>query len=112
MITYTYPVESCSPGDKPAIIRKNGRIRPIQIEREPYEADVSADGYSFHLLFGSQCNGYFLCIPNWHTGCELAWFTDIFWNLESMSGNGSPLSYEHATAIAYALNELGQLIQG
>ena len=76
MLPYEYPVVyfySEDPEDS-EVIQKQGQIEPIRLETEPYEAVVSAEGYSFHILFGSQCNGNFLCIPDWHTGCEL----DIF----------------------------------
>ena len=44
------------------IIRKEGRIEPLKLDQEPYEAIISAEGYSFHILFGSQISGMFLCI--------------------------------------------------
>ena len=50
---------------------------PLKTDKEPYEAIVSAEGYSFHILFGSQIGGMFLCIPGWHMGCELSHLNDI-----------------------------------
>lgn len=84
-------------------IFKTGYIEPIKTDAEPYEATVTAEGYSFHVIFGSQCNGMFLCIPNWHLGCELACMNDVFWNHESIMGRAETIGYENATAIAYAL---------
>ena len=112
MISYTYPVVYFYDDDfeESEIIKRKGRIRPIRMEKEPYEAEVLAEGYSFHILFGSQINGNFLCIPNWHTGCELAALSDIPWNLNSIMGDKESVSYEDATAIAYALNELNKVI--
>ena len=113
MLPYECPVVyfySEDPEDS-EVIQKQGQIEPIRLETEPYEAVVSAEGYSFHILFGSQCNGNFLCIPDWHTGCELAGLTDVFWNVGSISGNDESFNYENATAVAYALKELGQLIK-
>ena len=86
-------------------ILKTGHIEPIKTDSEPYEATITAEGYSFHAIFGSQCNGMFLCIPNWHMGCELASFDDVFWNHESIMGRAETIGYENATAIAHALKE-------
>ena len=111
-LTYQYPVVYFYGDDEEdsEIIQKEGRIEPLKTDKEPYEAIVSAEGYSFHILFGSQSNGMFLCIPWWHMGCELAHLNDIFWNRESISGSDESFSYENATAIAYALKELNELV--
>lgn len=111
-LTYQYPVVYFYGDDEEnsEIIQKEGRIEPLKTDKEPYEAIVSAEGYSFHILFGSQSNGMFLCIPGWHMGCELAHLNDIFWNRESISGSDESFSYENATAIAYALKELNELV--
>ena len=79
-------------------------IHPIQLDRSPYEIDLDARGYSFHLIFGSQVNGNFLCIPNWQFGCELADLGDKSWNMNSILHADSQLDYEDATAIAWALS--------
>lgn len=113
MLPYEYPVVyfySDDPEDS-EVLQKQGQIEPIRLEAEPYEAVVNAEGYSFHILFGTQCNGNFLCIPNWHTGCELAGLSDVFWNVGSINGRDDSLNYENATAVAYALKELSRLIK-
>lgn len=92
------------------VTQREGYIKPINIRTEPYEASVSAEGYEFHLIFGSQRDGMFLCIPNWHMGCELSYLNDIFWNHESILGNDQIFGYENATAIAYALSELKSIM--
>ena len=43
-------------------------------------------------------------------GCELSYLNDIFWNRESISGSDESSGYENATAIAYALKELNELV--
>ena len=66
ILSYQYPVVyfySDDPEDS-EVIQKEGCIEPIRISKEPYEAVVTAEGYSFHILFGSQRNGMFLCIPD------------------------------------------------
>ena len=112
VVTYEYPVvhffgDDLEDSEK---VEKEGQIRLIQTSSEPYEAIVNAEGCSFHILFGSQCNGNFLCIPNWHTGCELSYLEDVFWNQESIMGQDESFGYENATAIAYALKELNMII--
>lgn len=80
-----------------------GTIKPIRLDREPYEITLEARGYSFHLIFGSQIYGNFMCIPNYQFGCELAGLTNKDWNLHSMLQVDSLLDYEDATAIVWGL---------
>lgn len=112
-LPYQYPVVYFYDEDyeDSEVFQKEGYIEPINIEKEPYEAIVQAEGYSFHILFGSQCNGHFLCIPDWQKGCELSYLDDVFWNMESILGKTESIGYENATAIAYALKELKSVIQ-
>lgn len=111
-LAYEYPVVYFYSDDmeERELVKRKGTIRPIRLHGEPYEAFVDAEGYSFHILFGSQCNGNFLCIPDWRTGCELSYFNDVFWNLESINGKNDSFRYENATAIAYAIKELSTII--
>lgn len=112
-ITFQYPVVYFYSDDyeDSEVIPHFGNIEPINVSSEPYEAVVNAEGYSFHILCGSYQNGMFLCIPNWHLGCELSYLNDVFWNLESINGIDDSFNYENATAIAYALKELDALIK-
>lgn len=112
-IPFQYPVVYFYSDDyeDSEIITRFGNLEPIHISSEPYEAVVNAEGYSFHILCGSYQNGMFLCIPNWHLGCELSYLSDAFWNLESINGIDDRFSYENATAIAYALTKLDTLIK-
>ena len=57
-----------------------------------YEADIQGNGYSFHVIVGPQVNGRFLCIPNWHVGCELAALSDVFWNSEQIRHHLNPIN--------------------
>ena len=68
MCIYQYPVTPSTASDSTTVIQRKGTIQPIRMEKEPYEAVVSAEGSRFHLLFGSQYSGNFLCIPDWHIG--------------------------------------------
>lgn len=84
------------------------KIHPIQLQKQPYEASLHINGNSYHLIFGRQINGWFLCIPNHHIGVELAHPSDNFWNQESLEASG--LSVCEARSIAGVLKELMQYI--
>lgn len=83
-------------------------IWPLQLETQPYEADLISNGYSYHLIFGMHVNGWFLCIPNHQIGIELGHPADRFWNQESLQHAGVPL--DEARSIANALGELSAFI--
>ncbi len=104
-ISYKFPIVTFYSDDleDSEITYCEGRIKPIRLDREPYEITLEARGYSFHLIFGSQIYGNFLCIPNYQFGCELAGLTNKDWNLHSMLQIDSLLDYEDATAIVWGL---------
>lgn len=111
-IAYLFPIVHLEESDPECsqIMYDEACVTPIRLNREPYEAVVEARGYSFHILFGSQQFGNFLCIPDHHTGCELAAFNDKPWNTDSILHADSGLDYEDATAIVYALSLLNEYI--
>lgn len=111
-LSFEYPVVyfiSDDPEDA-EVSYYEGSVWPINLEREPYEMTLIAQGYSFHLIFGSQINGRFLCIPDWQFGCELAQLSDKSWNLNSILEKDSRLDYEDATAITWALDMVSKMI--
>lgn len=75
MLSYQYPVAYFYSDDleDSEVIQKEGCIEPIRIRKEPYEAVVTAEGYSFHILFGSQRNGMFCVFPTgvWAVNCPI-----------------------------------------
>jgi len=86
-----------------------GYISPIRLDAEPYEVNVDFDGYSYHLIFGRQINGHFLCVPDWHIGAEIsASYEDILWNSESLRKSGASDSV--ALMLAQCLYELDSYI--
>ena len=85
-----------------------GTIKLLQRE-SPYEAEVTARGCSFHLLFGSHAYGNYICIPNWNVGSELASLTDTFWNTDRLI-RYSGLTKTDACSVAFALKELSNYI--
>lgn len=83
-------------------------IQPIRMDAMPYEANLSYNGSSYHLLFGRHSFGWFLCIPNHRIGVELAEPSDFFWNRANLQHTGVPAG--EAKAIADALKELSLYI--
>ena len=83
-------------------------IHPIQLHAQPYEVKLYLKGGSYHLIFGRQINGWFLCIPNHRIGVELAHPSDRFWNKDSLEAAG--MTTNEASTIACALKELSLFI--
>lgn len=111
-LSYQFPIvylDEENP-EESEIVYDEASLTPLHLDREPYEIIIEARGYRFHILCGSQINGNFLCIPDWHVGCELAALNDISWNMDSILHSDSRLEYEDATAIVYALALLSQSI--
>lgn len=111
-ILYWYPIVYLD-GDDPednVVVRKQGKIIPYQLDQEPYDVSVEASGYSYHLIFGKQVDGMFLCIPNWDIGCEISDLSEWSWNIDSLLKTGW-LDYEDAAAIAWALYSIDDLFK-
>ncbi|MBQ6500219.1 MAG: hypothetical protein IJI87_02360 [Mogibacterium sp.] len=112
-ISYEYPMilfDYDDPDDS-KVIYHQARLNPIQFDHEPYEAALTARGYYYHLIFGSQTNGGFLCVPNWFVGCEIADLDDVSWNMDSLLDcDARVLEYEDASAIAWALKSVSDLV--
>ena len=66
-----------------------GVIYPIKLEEQPYEIDMQIRGWSYHMIFGEQCNGWFVCVPEWSIGAELGDPSDTFWNTGSLLKSGT-----------------------
>ena len=49
---------------------------------------INFQGWSYHLIFGEQYNGWFLCIPDWGIGAELAHPSNFSWNESSLIKSG------------------------
>lgn len=73
----------------------------------PYEFNLEANGYKYHIVIGKHQNGNFICIPNWKIGTELAGFSDVFWNSESLSEH---LGYADALCVAEGIKLVAQFI--
>ena len=112
-ITYQFPVVHFF-GDDPEdseLTTYGAEIDPIKLDKAPYEAYVSALDSKYHIIFGKHHAGGFLCIPDYHVGCEISSLDDVFWNHESILHNEEQLTYEESTAIAYALKTLSNYVE-
>lgn len=107
---YSVPADEDDTFLENSFTRKEGKIRVINLEKEPYEISVDTNGYGFHVIFGSQINGNFLCIPNWSIGCELGSYQDRFWNIESIIKSGR-IGSDEAHAIGNALDLISFMIK-
>ena len=74
---------------------------------DPMEADIEINGWTFHVIVGTQWYGNYICIPNWSVGSELANLDDEFWNYERLC-EYTPLKKDNAKAIARALAEIDE----
>ena len=45
---------------------------------------IEHNGNYYSVIFGEYVNGGFFSIPNWSAGGELADFSDVLWNAESI----------------------------
>ena len=88
---------------------EEGRIKLIETQHEPYEVSVEFRGFSYHLIFGSQINGNFVCIPWLHIGAELANYRDLRWNTDSLKRCG--LKDDMAEMFAQSLNEVSDYLE-
>lgn len=83
-------------------------VLPINFTGSPYEATLEIQGWSYHLIFGRQINGWFICVPNWSIGAELAHPFDVYWNRASLNNAGA--SKRDAHYIAAALFEISEYL--
>ena len=79
-------------------------ITPINLYHQPYEANVEANGNSYHILFGQHNAGWFLCVPNWQIGVELSTPDDLFWNTESLNHSG--VDKNTSLILAYSVEQI------
>ncbi len=75
----------------------------------PIEAEIEADGWTFHIIVGKHANGNYICIPNWSIGSELAALNDRLWNNERLE-SCTKLGETNSGIIADALVELSHFV--
>ena len=85
-----------------------GKILPINLSGSPYEVTLEICDYRYHLIFGRQINGWFICVPNWNIGAELAHPSDTLWNRTSLCKAGAQKC--DAYYIAAALSKMNAFL--
>lgn len=87
-----------------------GELSIRRFDKWQCEMEVTGRGSRFYIIFGKYQNGGYLCIPEWHVGCELADFKDLFWNterLEKQIGKADAITVAMAIKVAAGLiNEI------
>lgn len=68
-----------------------------------FESSISVDGVSYLLIYGSDVNGYFCCIPIHNIGCMLGEPCDTKYNTAKLidCGLSDSISSSLANAIDY-----------
>ena len=84
-----------------------GEISYLKTSNGCIEMNVTGRGSSFHIIIGRSNRGNYICIPQWKVGCELASFSDYFWNQERLT---QQLGNVDAITVATAIKEANQLI--
>ena len=62
-----------------------------------YEVKITGNGHSFHAMIGAHIFGGFLCIPALQFGCQLSYFSDLFYNRERIMRSLDPYIAETLT---------------
>lgn len=88
----------------------NGSIQRITTHY-PYEAVITGNGYSFHVIYGKHEYGYYLVIPSEYIGCEMSYYNDVFWNRSALKKAGldsyqAEMIAQGIKRIAYEENEM------
>lgn len=84
-----------------------GCIRTIT-DTLPIEAVITGRGYCFHVIYGRYQAGYYLAVPAFGIGCDMAHYSDVFWNRESLSRTEQLSEYEVET-IVLGIRQLTEL---
>lgn len=93
------------------IIQQDAEIQFHLSDKEPYEADICAEGYHFHMIFGqTRKNTYYLCIPNRASGFEFNSMHNVGDNIETMYWYCNNLDYEDICAIAFGLKSINDYL--
>lgn len=77
------------------------------IKTYPYEAIITGNGNSFHVIYGKHEYGYYLVIPSEYIGCEMSYYNDVFWNRSALKKAG--LDTYQAETIAQGIKRIGYL---
>ena len=78
-------IECCDDNEIETVKKKwKTTVERLNKTNTGFEASITAGSWLFHIVVGKFRYGYYLCIPNWNVGIELASYQDTFWNLEQL----------------------------
>lgn len=80
-------------------------VEVLKSSPELKELEINGLGFYFHVFYGPHAGGYFICIPNWNIGSEMAGPCDVFWNVERLS-NYTNLRPEYAELVCRSIYNL------
>ena len=111
-IQYWFPMVYLDEDDpeESVVVQEQGRIIPYRLDSEPYETGVEARGYRYHLIFGHQIKGMFLCIPDRDIGCGLPDLTDREQIMDALLKTDR-MDYEDSIVVTWALVSIGSLLR-
>ena len=89
------------------LIKWSGIITNLKGSARQCEFEVQSRGSYYHVIIGKHDYGHYVCVPNWNVGCELADYSDLFWNTERLS---KQLRTADAITVATAIREIKVLL--
>lgn len=96
----------CSTKYEDKTVTWGASIGLIRHDGDTYEAEITGRGCRFHVIVGSHSSGFYICIPNFDVGSELADPEDVFWNYERLAGS---LGSTDAVTVSEGLKYLRKL---
>ena len=87
----------------------NAKIQRFSATNDGFEASIVADNWIFHVIVGKFQYGYYLCVPNWNIGVELASYKDTFWNLEQLV---KVMKRKNAISIVTSVKHIYEYLEG
>lgn len=97
----------CANKTEKRLTKWTGIITNLKGSEEQCEFEVQSRGTYYHVIIGKHDYGHYVCVPNWDVGCELADYSDLFWNTERLS---KQLRTVDAITVATAIREIKVLL--
>jgi len=98
---------TCTHKTEKKLTRWTGEITGCKGNEKQCEFELQSRGLYYHVIVGQHDYGHYVCVPNWDVGCELADYTDMFWNTERLS---KQLKIADAITIATAIRKIKGLL--
>ncbi len=81
------------------------KYRKFRADGKLNEFTTSINGWSFHIIYGKQINGWFICIPDWKVGVEATNYNDVLWNEQQLLACGNETVKTNAKDIALTIKK-------